>query len=166
MAGIPLQFASIGNALASGAQARYAGQHADALAADEQRKKEALPHLEGAMKGDPAAMGKLAYGDPKAAVAISTALQRMDTNQRAKVKEQADYSAQSSHAILQANPADRPALYQQHYQEGVRRGYDMSSLPPTYSPQIDGRLRSAREMAIPVVEWFKQNKIDARHGAS
>jgi hypothetical protein len=162
---IPLQFADLGNALASGSQARYASIRAGNEEAEERRRVDAQQYVDPAMKGDNTAMGKLAYGDPKAAVAISTALGRMDTNQRAKVKEQAEYSSQSAHAILQANPQERAQIYRDLHAEGVRRGYDMSSLPSEYTPQIDGRLRSAREMAIPVVKWFEQNQVNARHNS-
>lgn len=145
-----LHFPSMGNALLSGTQAAYYGQKADAEAAEEERRRAAQPYVEPALKGDTTAMGKLAYGDPKTAVAITTALQRMDANQRAKTKDQADYLTQASSAILQANPAERGAIYREVRAEGERRGYDMSRMPGEYNPQIDPMLRTFRQMGIDI----------------
>lgn len=145
---IPLTFPNLGNALLAGEQARYYGQKTSTEAAEEKRKSEAQPYIDAAMKGDNGAMGKLAYGDPKAAVAISTALSRMDANKRADIKAKADYTANGANAILQAAPADRAAVYAQVRQQGIANGYDMSSLPEVYSPQLDSVLRTHRAMAI------------------
>lgn len=147
---IPLQFGEgIGNALASGAHARYYMDEARQKRDEEQRRKDAQPYIEPAMKGDAGAMAKVAAGDPKTAVAITSALSRMDANQRADAKAKADYTAQAANAILQADPKDRPAIYQQMHAEGQRRGYTMS-LPPEYNPSLDPLLRSHRAMAIDI----------------
>jgi hypothetical protein len=143
------------NSLANMNQARYYAAHANALQGEEQRRQDAQQYVQPAMQGDSTAMGRLAAGDPKTAVAITTALQRMDTNQRAKIKEQAEYNAQASNAVLQAAPAERPQIYDQFYKLGLSRGYDMSHLPSVYTPQIDPFLRSTRMAAVPITEWFK-----------
>lgn len=157
MADIPLQFPNFANALAAGSHARYSGAQARLAAAEEQRRLDAQPFVGAAMQGDPGAMAKVASGDPKTAVAISTALSRMDANQRAQTKEQGEYAARAANAILQADPKDRATIYADLYAEGQRRGYKMT-LPPTYSPQLDSVLRSHRAAGQSIDDWFKQNE--------
>ncbi len=152
-----IQFPNLGNALAAGTHARLYRQQADLAAAEEQRRREAQPFVGAAMQGDPGAMAKVASGDPKTAVAISTALGRMDANQRAQTKEQGEYAARAANAILQADPKDRATIYADLYAEGQRRGYKMT-LPPTYSPQLDSILRSHRAAGQSIDDWFKQNE--------
>lgn len=153
---IPLTFGNFGNALASGAQAAYYNTRSRVDQAEEQRKQDAQQYVQPAIQGDQGAMGRLAYGNPSAALAVTGALSRLDANQRANVQAAAEYSARAANAILQANPQDRPALYQQLYNEGKSRGYDMSGLPPQYSPQIDGLLRSHRAMGQSISDYYKQ----------
>jgi hypothetical protein len=134
------------NALTAGHQARAFSD-----------EREARQYVEPAMRGDSASLAKLTSLDPKMSVAVTTALQRMDANQRAQTKEQAEWAAGAANAVLQADPAERANVYTNLRAEGVRRGYKMT-LPEQYSPQIDPYLRSVRLQAVPITEWFKQNE--------
>ena len=160
MVDIPLQFGDFGNALAAGAGARYATTHANVLQAEEQRKQAAQQYVQSAIAGDKAAMGNLAYGDPKVAAALSAEIARMDANKRADIKAKSEYSANAANTILQANPAERPALYRAAIAEGTRRGYDMSTLPPEYSPAVDPHLRTVRGIAIDINKQLdRENRL-------
>jgi hypothetical protein len=162
---IPLQFGDFGNALASGAHARYYTENSNKLRNEERRLSEAMPQMEAAAKGDPSAMAKVSIGAPKEAVALSTMLSRIDANKRADIKAAAEYTTQAANAILQADPAQRGAIYKQLYADGVARGYNMGSLPPEYNSSIDPMLRTHRQMGVTVLEQFKQEQLNARHNS-
>lgn len=167
MADIPLQFPNIGNALSQGAHAGYFAAETRQKADEEARRQAAAPFVAPAMSGNQAALAQLATADPKTFATIMPRLAQADANTRAKVKDAAEYSSYSANAILQAPPADRPAIHRQLYAEGVRRGYDMSNIPAEYSPAIDGTLRGIRLLSQHILEndtKFKlEDRKDARH---
>jgi len=158
-----LEFADLGNALASGAHARYFTSRAQLDQGEEQRRQAAQPYVQGAMSGDSNAMARVASGDPKTAAVITQALSRLDANKRAQVKASAEYAAQSANAVLQADPADRPAIYKQMLDIGRAQGHDVSTLPPEYSPAVDGLLRGYRTQAVPIIEQFRADEAMRRH---
>lgn len=150
-----LQFPNLGNALLAGAQAAYSLRRGQREADEEQRRLAAQQYIEPALKGDQAAFGKLAANAPGTAASIVAMLGRLDTNERAKVKDAADFTAHAANAVLQANPADRPAIYKQMYDQGIALGHKMTGLPATYDATVDPMLRSHREMAVPILERLK-----------
>lgn len=160
---IPLQFSDIGNALAIGAHGRYYATKARQEEEEAKGLATARPDLPAAIAGDPAALGRVAQASPTLLQHIAPALARMDANKRAGVKAAAEFTTQAANAILQANPADRPAIYSQMIELGKSRGHDMSGLPPQYTPQLDPMLRTHRAMGISVLEQFKQDNANQRH---
>lgn len=150
-----LIFPNFGNALLAGSSAAYSLRRGRREADEEQRRLDARQYIDPALKGDQGAFGKLASADPAAASSIATMLGRMDATQRARAKDAAEYTAQGANAILQADPASRPAIYRQIREDGIRRGYNLDSLPPEYNPSMDGMLRTQRSMAIPILEQMK-----------
>lgn len=152
----------IGPSLVEGTHAGYFSGKGNMEAEQEKRRLASQADIPAAMKGDADAFGRVAANDPKGAVAISTALSRMDAGQQAKAKATADYTSRAANAVLQADPKDRPAIYQQMLDIGRQQGHDVSTLPPQYSPQLDPILRSHRAMGVGVQEWFKQQEETKR----
>lgn len=150
-----LQFPNVGNALLAGSSAAYQQGRSRREADAERRRQESQQYIEPALRGDQGAFGKLAANAPETAASIATMLGRMDGAQRAKAKDAAEYTAQAANAILQADPASRPGIYRQMREDGIRRGFNLDSLPPEYNPGLDGMLRSQRSMAIPLLEQMK-----------
>lgn len=150
-----LQFPNVGNALLAGSSAAYQQGRSRREADAERRRQESQQYIEPALRGDQGAFGKLAANAPETAASIATMLGRMDGAQRAKAKDAAEYTAQAANAILQADPASRPGIYRQMREDGIRRGFNLDSLPPEYNPGLDGMLRSQRSMAIPILEQMK-----------
>lgn len=167
MADIPLQLPNIGNALMAGSHAAYFGGKARLEADEEERRQAAQPFVQKAMTGDPAAMAQVATGDPKTAMVLTQVLGRADANQRAQLKSAADYTARAANAVLQADPAERPAIYQQMLEEGKRQGFDLSRMPPQYTPAIDGQLRFHRAQSKEVNDFLLKQEEErgknARH---
>lgn len=158
MADIPLQLGGFGNALAMGYGIRNAGIRAQRE--DEElnvlRRRNALgPDVQAAIGGDGSALGRIAAVDPDYALKIGPIMETMEAKQRARLQAGADYTYKAANAILQADPADRPAVYQQMLEQGRAQGHDLSKLPQQYTPQLDGQLRTWRQMAIPVLEQWK-----------
>lgn len=152
----------VGPSLVEGTHAGYFSGRGNMEAEQEKRRLASQADIPAAMKGDADAFGRVAANDPKAAVAVSTALSRMDAGQQAKAKATADYTSRAANAVLQADPKDRPAIYQQMIDIGRQQGHDVSTLPPQYSPQLDPILRSHRAMGVGVQEWFKQQEETKR----
>lgn len=151
-----LQFPDVGNALRAGFDAAYTLGRGRRENEAEARRQEAQGYYGAAAKGDPAAMAKVASGDPQGATALATMLGRIDATQAAKVKAAAEYSARAANAVLQADPADRPAIYKAAIDEGRRNGYQIS-LPDIYSPAVDGQLRAHRAQAIDINKWYEED---------
>lgn len=137
-------FADIGSALANSGTARLRRDQRNYLAEDRATEQADAPHVSALLKGDRTALDRVS---PQTAMKLAPYLQQMDAGQRTKAKEAADYTARASNAILSAAPAERPAIYQQLISEGKAMGFDLSRLPPQYTPQIDGQLRTYRIMA-------------------
>jgi hypothetical protein len=150
-----IQFADFGNALLAGSGAAYQQGRSRREAEADRMRKDAQQYIEPALRGDQGAFGKLAAGSPETASSVATMLGRMDASQRAKAKDAAEYTANAANAILQADPASRPMVYRQMREDGIRRGFNLDSLPPEYNPGMDGLLRSQRSMAIPILEQMK-----------
>lgn len=160
MADIPLQIGGNGfsNALALGTQIRNAnlqGQKEQEEVNVLRRRSALGPDVQAAITGDSKALGRVAAVDPDYALKLGPIMETMDTKQRAKLQAGADFTYKGANAVLQADPADRPAVYRQVLAQGKALGHDLSSLPPEYSPQMDGQLRSFRQMAIPVLDQWK-----------
>lgn len=160
---IPLQFGDLGNALASGAHARYYTNKARQEQNAFEGEQAARPDIPAAIGGDAAAQGRVAQASPITFAHIAPHIAKLDADKRAQVKGAAEYTTQAASAILQANPADRPAIYQQLLEQGKALGYPMGALPPTYSPALEPQLRSHRAMGISVLEQFKADEAMRRH---
>lgn len=160
-----LQFPNLGNALLQGSQAGYYAQKTRHEAGDEDRRLQAAPYIAPAMSGDQAALSKLASFDPKSFSIIAPRLAQMDADKRAKVKAAADYTYQASNALLQANPAERPAIWKQLLASGQQQGFELGHLPPEYSPAMEPLLRSWRTMAIGAKAQMEEEGKNQRHGS-
>ena len=132
MVDIPLKFPDVGNALAQGAHAAYLMQDAALKKAQENRLTAANADVPAAMGGDPAAFGRVAQGNPQTAVAISTALQRMDATKQAQFKRIVDYTGNATAGILAAPAGSRAALYDTEKQNAQTQGIDTSKWPQQY----------------------------------
>lgn len=150
-----IQFADFGNALLAGSTAAYNQGRGRREVETEKRRQEAQAFYPDAARGDPAAMAKVASGDPHGATAMATMLGRIDASQAAKVKAAADYAARGANAVLQADPAERPSIYAAVIGEGRRNGYQIN-LPDTYSPGLDGQLRAHRAQAQDINKYFEE----------
>lgn len=106
-----------------------------------------------ALQGDKAALAKL---PPRMALQLAPLLDRLDQNQRNKLKETADWTTQAALGVLGAPADQRAAAYRAAIDEGTARGYDMSRLPAEYTPAIDGLLKYHVARAEPVAEYFKR----------
>lgn len=127
------------------------------LTQERDAKASAAPFIQKALSGDRDALNEVATRHPDTAMKLAPLLERMDATQRTRAKEAADFTASGANAILQADPAERPAIYAQILADGKSRGFDLSKLPPQYTPQLDPQLRTYRSMAIPMLEHFKNS---------
>lgn len=128
------------------------------LTQERDAKASAAPFIQKALSGDRDALNEVATRHPDTAMKLAPLLERMDATQRTRAKEAADFTASAANAILQADPAERPAIYAQILADGKSRGFDLSKLPPQYTPQLDPQLRTYRSMAIPMLEHFKRSE--------
>lgn len=161
MASIPLQIGGFGNALAQGFAIRNANIAGDAAQEElaRTRRRNALgPDIQAALGGDSGAVGRIAAVDPDYALKIAPLMEGLEAKQRARLQAGADFTYRAANAILQADPASRASVYQQMLNEGKALGHDLSKLPPQYTPQLDGQLRTWRQMAIPVLEQWKADQ--------
>ncbi|WP_299109796.1 hypothetical protein [uncultured Bradyrhizobium sp.] len=127
------------------------------LTQERDAKASAAPFVQKALQGDRDALNEVATRHPDTAMKLAPLFDRMDAAQRTKAKDAAEFTASGANAILQADPADRPAIYAQILADGKSRGFDLSKLPPQYTPQLDPQLRTYRSMAIPMLEHFKNS---------
>jgi len=115
------------------------------------REREASQYVPGALSGDRDALGKVAALSPKTAMSIAPLLERMDSNQRARLKEQFEATGKAAAGILALPDADQPAAYEATYQALTQQGYKIN-LPPKWSPALKGKLQS---YAVQVPEYLK-----------
>jgi len=115
------------------------------------REREASQYVPGALSGDRDALGKVATLSPKTAMSIAPLLERMDSNQRARLKEQFEATGKAAAGILALPEADQPAAYEATYQALTQQGYKIN-LPPRWSPALKGQLQS---YAMQVPEYLK-----------
>ena len=115
------------------------------------REREASQYVPGALSGDRDALGKVATLSPKTAMSIAPLLERMDSNQRARLKEQFEATGKAAAGILALPEADQPAAYEATYQALTQQGYKIN-LPPKWSPALKGQLQS---YAVQVPEYLK-----------
>ena len=115
------------------------------------REREASQYVPGALSGDRDALGKVATLSPKTAMSIAPLLERMDSNQRARLKEQFEATGKAAAGILSLPEADQPAAYEATYQALTQQGYKIN-LPPKWSPALKGQLQS---YAVQVPEYLK-----------
>lgn len=145
-----IRFANIGNALAtgmagpSGAETEYRNALIRQKNQEFAREEADAPHVGALLKGDRTALDRVS---PKTAMKLAPYLQQMDTAQRTKAKEAADFTARASNAILKTDPTQRPAVYAQLLELGKSQGFDLSKLPPQYTPDLEPQLRTWRIMA-------------------
>lgn len=158
---IPLKLPDLGNALVQGAHAGYFVGKARQEGAEEDRRQQAQPFVSAAMGGDQGAMAKVASGDPKTALVLSQALSRLDAQKLAQTKAAADFTAHASNTLLQADPKDRAAVYQQMLELGRSQGHDMSTLPPQYSPAFDNQARLLRGQSKDVLDLLQKQADEA-----
>lgn len=115
------------------------------------REQEAAQHVPGALSGDRDALGKVATLSPKTAMSIAPLLERMDSNQRAKLKEQFEATGKAAAGILALPETEQPAAYEATYRALTQQGYKIN-LPPKWSPALKGQLQS---YAVQVPEYLK-----------
>lgn len=139
------------NALTAGYQGRALRDAAD----ERQRRRALAPDVQAAIGGDAQALGRVAAVDADYAVKLGPILQAMSEKQRAAAKAGAEFTYNAANAVLQTDPANRPTVYRQMLEQGKAMGHNMASLPGEYTPQMDGMLRSYRQMAIPVLDQWK-----------
>lgn len=118
--------------------------------AAEARDLETGQHFGAALKGDPDAIAKVA-SNPKYALPLAQFLERADTNQRAKLKDQLETTGKAAAGILALPEADQPAAYEAVYQNLTAQGHKLN-LPPRWSPALKGQLQS---YAVQVPEYLK-----------
>ncbi len=150
--------AGVGPALQEGTHAGYFSARANRENDQEKRRLASQADIPGAMAGDTGAFGRVAANDPQGAVAISTALSRMDANQRAKAKDTADWVSRASNAVLQADPKDQPAMYERMKAEGLALGHDVSKLGP-WDQSTPSMLRYQRGMSQDVLKHDLQMEL-------
>lgn len=120
------------------------------------RKKAAGVYVPAALAGDKDAYGKLAIEDADTAVKLFPMLQHADTQQRAKVKEAADWTSKAAMGVLSLPPEQRAQAYQAALEDGRARGYDLSKMPAQYTPDVEGRLNFYASQARDVNKWFEE----------
>lgn len=119
----------------------------DKLDAEE---RDAAASLPAAIKGDPAAVAKVT-ASPKYALPFMQHIEKLDTNQRAKLKEQFEVTGKTAAGILALPEAEQPAAYESAYQNLTAQGYKIN-LPPKWSPALKNQLQG---YAIQVPEYLK-----------
>lgn len=113
-------------------------------------ERDAAASLPAAIKGDPAALAKVT-ASPKYALPFMQHLEKLDTTQRAKLKEQFEVTGKTAAGILALPEAEQPAAYESAYQNLTAQGYKIN-LPPKWSPALKNQLQG---YAIQVPEHLK-----------
>jgi hypothetical protein len=139
------------NALTAGQQSRLLNEQFNQI----ERRKGLAPDVQAAIGGDSQALGRIAAVDPDYAIKIGPILETMDAKQRAGAKAAADYTYSAANAMLQAPPAERPALYKQLIAQGRAQGFPLKDLPEEYTPAMDPWLRTQRMMAVSVQKQWE-----------
>ncbi len=134
----------------------------------DKREREADPFVGPALAGDKAALGEVAKRSAKTALALAPHLERLDAQQRVKVKEAADWTSKAAMGVLSLPPEQRPAAYAAALEDGKARGYDLSKMPPQYTPDVEGRLNFHAAQARDVNKYFEEqgNRPQPLGGAS
>lgn len=83
-------------------------------------------------------------------------MKALDDQQRTKIKETADWAAHAAMGVLSVPPEQRAAAYQAALADGHQRGFDVSKLPPQYSPSVEGQLNFYASRARDINKWFEQ----------
>ena len=123
-------------------------RRADELDAED---RETGKFLGPALQGDKDAQARL-LSSPKYAGTMLQHLDRLDTNQRARVKETSDWTRQAAMGVLNMPEAERPAAYQAALLEGQKLGYKID-MPPSYDRAVEGRLRQVIAQGMSVKDW-------------
>lgn len=87
-------------------------------------------------------------------------LKALDEQKRTQLKEAAAWTSQAAMGVLSAPPEQRPQAYAAALADGKARGFDLSSMPPVYSPAVDGQLQFHLGRARDVDKYFADQ--DAR----
>ncbi|TAJ89738.1 hypothetical protein [Reyranella sp.] len=124
---------------------------------DRAREREVGQHVPAALSGDKDALGRVAAMSPKTAFALAPLLERADAATRTRAKEAAAWTQQAALGVLSAPPEQRPAAYAAALEDGKARGYDISKLPPQYTPDVEGRLNFYVGQARDANKWFEEN---------
>lgn len=124
---------------------------------DRAREREVGQHVPAALAGDKDALGRVAAMSPKTAFALAPLLERADAATRTRAKEAAAWQQQAALGVLSAPPEQRPAAYAAALEDGRARGYDISKLPPQYTPDVEGRLNFYVGQARDANKWFEEN---------
>lgn len=161
MVDIPLKLPEIGNALMQGAHAAYytgkARQEENAF----QGEQAARPDIAAAIGGDQGAQGRVAQASPTTFAHIAPHIAKLDADKRAQAKAAADFTAHATNTLLQADPKDRAAVYQQMIDLGKAQGHDMSTLPPQYTPAFDTQARLLRGQSKDLLTLMQQQEQEA-----
>jgi hypothetical protein len=144
-----LQFPNYANTLYLTSHANYFRNRAQLEQQQAQREQDAQQYIDPALQGDPTAFAKLAANNPTAGNAVALTLSRLQAQHLAKVKAANDFAMSAGMGIMNADPSQRPQLYQQVRQQAQSQGYDTSSWPQNYDEgwtrfQI-GRAQSAKD---------------------
>ncbi len=124
---------------------------------DRVREREAAADVPAALAGDKEALGRVSAKSPRTAFALAPLLERADAATRARAKEASLWTQQAALGVLSAPPEQRAAAYAAALEDGRARGYDISKLPPQYSPQVEGRLNFYVGQARDANKWFEEN---------
>lgn len=155
-----IYFADVGKVLARRDAARSNAAEADYRNAMMERQQKAdareeadAPHVAALLKGDKSALDRVS---PQTAIKLAPVLDRLQDNDRKRVKDAADFTIQSGMGVLNAAPEMRPQAYAQAKQEAARLGHDTSSWPQEWSPQAEGWVKFHLEKARPIADYFKE----------
>ncbi|HYC64294.1 MAG TPA: hypothetical protein VEC14_06150 [Reyranellaceae bacterium] len=122
---------------------------------EEQRRKEAAPHVAAVFGGDRRALGRVAAIDADKAFKLDEILGKLDAKQQELVKKRAEYTTQAGIAILNADPTQRAAMYDLARQQAAQDGIDVSRWPQAWSPATESWIKFNVERARTAAEYFK-----------
>lgn len=120
-----------------------------------QSRNRMAPDIEPALQGDQGALARVFQQNPDAGLRIAHIVGQMDANKRKAAAEYTDFITRDGMGILTAPAAQRPQLYAQTLELARARGYDVSTMPPTYGPDAESKLKFYVQRATPFARYFK-----------